>query len=213
VLLTVALGASLSAHRRDEYLQAARIGIAPEHVALEFDLTPGIAVADDVINAIDRNRDGAFSPEEQRAYVEPMLDRLSLTLDVAAEPLHLDIVRVSFPDAASMRQGDGTIAIQAAAAISRPAAGQHRLLFRNRNEEAKNIYLANALVPDDDSVSVTGQDRDGTQSELAIEFAVKDEAAASGRKWLWIGTALMGVCVGSRLARNPRRDEKLTERR
>ena len=51
----------LSAHRRDELLQAARIGIAADRVELELSLTPGIAVADDVIGTIDRDRDGVFS--------------------------------------------------------------------------------------------------------------------------------------------------------
>jgi hypothetical protein len=31
-------------------------------------LTPGIAVADEVIGAIDRDRDGVLSAEEQRAH-------------------------------------------------------------------------------------------------------------------------------------------------
>ena len=41
--LTIAGGAGVSAHRRDEYLQAARLAIDPGRVQLELDLTPGIA--------------------------------------------------------------------------------------------------------------------------------------------------------------------------
>ena len=58
----------MSAHRRDEYLQAARLAIDPGGVQLELDLTPGIALAEAIIADIDRNRDGSLSDDEQRAY-------------------------------------------------------------------------------------------------------------------------------------------------
>jgi hypothetical protein len=58
--------AEVSAHRRDEYLQAARLAIDPGGVQLELDLTPGIALAEAIIADIDRNRDGALSQDEQR---------------------------------------------------------------------------------------------------------------------------------------------------
>ncbi len=62
--------AEVSAHRRDEYLQAARLAIDPGGVQLELDLTPGIALAEAIIADIDRNRDGALSQDEQRDYAE-----------------------------------------------------------------------------------------------------------------------------------------------
>jgi hypothetical protein len=43
--IVLAAGAGLSAHRHDEYLQAARIAIDPDGVRLELSLTPGIAVS------------------------------------------------------------------------------------------------------------------------------------------------------------------------
>src|SRR5258707_6047731 len=52
----IALGSRASAHRRDEYLQAARIAVEPGRVDLELDLTPGITVADTMIGDIDRDR-------------------------------------------------------------------------------------------------------------------------------------------------------------
>ena len=57
---------SLSAHRMDEYLQAARIAIDPDRVEIELDLTPGIALAESILADIDRNHDGLLSAEEQR---------------------------------------------------------------------------------------------------------------------------------------------------
>ena len=54
MMFTTVAVIDVSAHRRDELLQAARIGIAADRIELELSLTPCIAVADDVIGAIDR---------------------------------------------------------------------------------------------------------------------------------------------------------------
>ena len=67
-LAVVIVGTAASAHRRDEFLQAARLGVEPDRVELELDLTPGIAVADATIADIDRDRDGVLSAEERGAY-------------------------------------------------------------------------------------------------------------------------------------------------
>src|SRR5580765_8182089 len=53
----VTLGTAASAHRRDEYLQAARLAVEPGRVDLELDLTPGIEVAEAIIADIDGDRD------------------------------------------------------------------------------------------------------------------------------------------------------------
>ena len=71
----------MSAHRRDEYLQAARLAIDPDRVQLELDLTPGIALAEAIIADIDRNRDGSLSQDEQRAYGSLVLSALTLEVD------------------------------------------------------------------------------------------------------------------------------------
>jgi hypothetical protein len=44
--LIAGTASTASAHRRDEYLQAARIAVGPDRVRIELDLTPGMAVAD-----------------------------------------------------------------------------------------------------------------------------------------------------------------------
>ena len=75
VTAVIAGAPSVSAHRRDEYLQAARLAIDPGGVQLELDLTPGIALAETIIADIDRNRDGALSADEQRAYGDAGAER------------------------------------------------------------------------------------------------------------------------------------------
>src|SRR4029077_12878461 len=83
VALTMAIagGAGVSAHRADEYLQAARLAIAPGRVQLELDMTPGIALAEASLADIDRDRDGSLSVEEQRAYARLVLGALDLEID------------------------------------------------------------------------------------------------------------------------------------
>src|SRR5262245_660547 len=111
-LIALLATADLSAHRRDEYLQAARLAIAPARVELQLDLTPGIAVADAVIAEIDRNGDGVWSAEERQAYVERVVGGIGL--DVDGQALHAQVTSATFPDAGAdaFRRGEGTIQLQ-----------------------------------------------------------------------------------------------------
>jgi len=164
-------GAELSAHRLDEYLQAARLAIDPGRVQIELDLTPGVAVAEAIFADIDRDRDGSMSAEEQRAYGSVVLSALELEVD--ERPLRVQLSTFSFPDAGAMRRGEGTIRIQSAATLPRLSVGPHQLLFRNSHDPDRSVYLANALVPESDQVVVTSQRRDSDQSELIIDYVVR----------------------------------------
>jgi hypothetical protein len=181
----IACGARGSAHRLDEFLQAARIAIAPDRVQLEIDLTPGISVADSVIAAIDGDRNGVLSRDEQQGYAGRVLTALTLSIDDST-PLAIQLASASVPDPAALRSGDAAIIIRAEAAVSPLPAGLHRLLFRNRHASANSVYLANALVPDSDQVAVTDQQRDGDQRELTIGFVVTGAATGFSRYWPWI---------------------------
>jgi hypothetical protein len=185
--MVAALTAAVSAHRLDEYLQAARIAIEPNGVQLELNLTPGITVADSIVLEIDSDRNGVLSSEEQRAYAQQVLSATALRIDTA--PRHLDLVASNFPSVAAMRLGDTAITIRSRVVVPFLAAGPHRLFFRNENVSANSVYLANALVPESDRVAVTRQERDGDQRELTIDFVIRGTPAASSRRWAWIGLA------------------------
>lgn len=174
--------AEVSAHRRDEYLQAARIGIDPQAARIELDLTPGIALAEAIFAEIDRNRDGTLSPDEQRAYAALVVS--ALTLEVDGTPVRAQLGAASFPEADAMRRGEGTIRLQSAAALPGLRTGSHQLLFRNRHHPDRGVYLANALVPDSDEVAVTAQRRDGHQTELTIDYVLRTAPATSTPPWL-----------------------------
>ena len=78
-----------SAHRRDEYLQAARIAIEPTRVDIELDLTPGIALAPSVLGEIDRDHDGNVATAEANAYAARVLGEIRLEVDGRPMPLEL----------------------------------------------------------------------------------------------------------------------------
>jgi hypothetical protein len=162
--------AGASAHRLDEYLQAARIALEPEGVVVQLDLTPGVAVAGPVVGAIDSDGSGSLSPDEQRAYASQVLRGLQVTL--GGEPLSLRLTSFTFPDPPSLRRGEGTIRLEARAAVPALAPGPHRVSFRNGHQARRSAYLANALLPVSARVTVTGQRRSRDQSELTIDYTV-----------------------------------------
>lgn len=187
--LVLVLGSVLSAHRRDELLQAARIAVAPEQVDVELDVTPGIDVADGVIHGIDRDSDGALSADETQAYVHRVSSALTLALD--GRPIRLESIASTFPELDAIRRGEGTIRVRAHARLPRLSEGAHRLWFRNDRDREVSVYLANALVPESSRIAITGQRRDGAQSELTIDFEMRSAARASLPMWLL--TAIVGV--------------------
>ena len=193
--------AEVSAHRRDEYLQAARLAIDPGCVQLELDLTPGIALAEAIIAGIDRNRDGALSEDEQREYAGSVVS--ALTLEVDGTPVLAQLSAVDFPDVAAMRQGEGIIRLQSTATLPRLSKGAHQLLFRNGHQPDRSVYLANALVPASNTVAVMAQVRDTYQTELRIDYVLRAGPATSTDAWLLgVIAAAMAVVLWIRRSRS-----------
>ena len=168
--MTVVAGKDVSAHRSDDYLQAARIGLEPDRVLITLDLTPGIAVAGSFMAALDHDGDGALSTEEQRGYAERVLSVLEVEID--ERTIRPRLASWSFPEAAAFRRGEGTIRLEIQATLPGVSAGSHRLFFRNAHLADQSAYLANALVPESARVTVTAQRRNRDQSELTIEYTV-----------------------------------------
>jgi hypothetical protein len=184
--LTASLAASTGVlgHRLDEYLQAARIDLRPDGVAIDLDLTAGIAVAESIIVMIDRDGDGSISSDEQRAYAGDVMRALEIKLD--GESLPLGLVSSNFPELSAFRRGEGTIRLRISAAHPRLSTGAHQLFFRNAHLGRQSVYLANALVPESTRVSVAGQRRDGDQRELTIDYSVRAESTGSAPAWLLV---------------------------
>jgi len=182
VALIVAAGAGVSGHRLDEYLQAARISLAPDRVQIELDLTPGIALAESIGREIDRDGSGAISPDEAAAYAEAVRHALRLAID--GTPIAPELVDSRFPMPEAMRAGEGMIRLHFAAPLPRLGAGAHELRYRNAHHPDIGVYLANALVPESSRVLITGQERDVDQRDLTIAYVLQPEPALGARLWL-----------------------------
>jgi hypothetical protein len=206
-LLVVALlaTADLSAHRRDEYLQAARIAIAPGRVELQLDLTPGIAVANSIVADIDRDGDGVFSGKETAAYVERVVSGIGLDVDGRALQAH--VMSANFPPAAdAFKNGEGVIQLELEATLPTLTAGAHHLTYRNAHRRDIGVYLANALLPDTDRVAINAQLRDPEQRELTIDYDLRE--ASSRRGWLLASFGIGGVLAAFLLRRLERRVQR-----
>ena len=191
--LTLVVGTDAWAHRTEDYLQAARIAVEPDRVLITLDLTPGLDVAESFVAALDRDRDGSVSVEEERSYAGQVVSALEVEVD--DRPLQRPELSWSFPELSAFRRGEGTIRLRVQAAFPRVSAGSHRLLFRNAHLAGHSAYLANALVPESALVAVTGQRRHGDQSELTIEYTVGAHSTDATLAWVLGGlaTALLMV--------------------
>jgi hypothetical protein len=189
--LMIAAGAArVSAHRLDEYLQAALVAIDPGRVQVELDLTPGVAVAGRVLSEIDRDRDGSVSADEAQAYTTRVLG--GIALDVDGIPLAARAVDYAFPSTDSIRKGEGTIRIHLAAVLPHLTPGAHRLTYRNGARIGPAVYLANALVPATDRVAIENQRRDADQRALEVDYLLGDETAGVGWR---TGLGAVGMLV------------------
>jgi hypothetical protein len=204
--ILIGLSAGPSAHRRDEFLQAARLGIEPGTVQLQLDLTPGIALADAIVGDIDRDGDGAFSSAEQRAYADQVMRGIELALD--GQPAGLQLANAGFPSTDAMRRGEGIIAIQATAALPPVPAGAHRLTFRNNHHPSGAAYLANALAPENSRISVTGQLRDTEQRAVSIDYLLRPAPQAMPLSPGWVPGGLALAIAASLLLLKPLRSSK-----
>ena len=169
-VLGVLLGASIEAHRLDEYLQAARVDLDLTRVEVRLALTPGVDVADAIVREIDVDRDGVLSQREQTAYVSCVLGDVHVDVDGRGVQLHS--TSAQFPAATDLRGGEGTITIRADAGIPPLRPGAHRVSVRNAYHAEIGAYLSNALVPQTRQIAVKAQQRNADQSELAIDYVV-----------------------------------------
>jgi hypothetical protein len=204
--LVVVAGRSTSAHRLDEYLQAARLSIDPGQVQITLDLTPGTAVAERVLAEIDLDRNTSISPSETQTYAARLLSAVTLELD--GEPLHVKLVSCDLPAIDVWLKGEGTMRIHAVAPAPYGSDGIHELQYRNGHRQDISVYLANALVPASPRVTVNAQRRDTDQRRLIIDYTVRPDAAtriSTGTIVGVTGTLLWLTTVSCRRSRSRNR--------
>jgi hypothetical protein len=200
LMILIISATTLSAHRRDELLQAARIAVAADRIALEISLTPGTAVADEVIGAIDRDRNGALSAEEQRDYAALVMAATELRIDGAAVNMVVDTA--SYPPLDALREGDRSIELRSAMTLPQLSSGRHEIAFTNGYRGDISVYLANALKPDSERIVIASQHRDPAQRTLAIDFTIDGNRFAALPAWLFGSGAAVWLTLRRRLLRS-----------
>ena len=165
------LASEAQAHRLDEYLQATRISVATDRIDVSIDLTPGVAVADQVLARIDRDNDGRISEAEGAAYARRVLKDIQIRLD--GKVLAARLVGTSVPTLSEIRGGLGVIRIKTTASVRLIGPGQHTFSLFNAHLPAISVYLVNALVPKDSAIKLGNQTRDEPQKAYRLEFEVK----------------------------------------
>jgi hypothetical protein len=189
LVFLLASAGEVSAHRLDEYLQAARVALDRDRVTLEIDLTPGMSIASALNAVVDRDRDSAISPEEAEAYGRAVLADVVLEVDGRHVPMTLTRVDVPSPD--EMRSGLGTIQVRALGQV-RVAAGRRHLRFRNNHHPDAAVYLVNALLPEHDDVDVVNQIRDRRQREVRVEYHI---GPYWPRQAAWVGFVAAAAAI------------------
>jgi hypothetical protein len=175
--LVLAISTGANAHRLDEYLQAARVAVASADIVVHLDLTPGASVAAEIIAALDGDGDGLISPLEAEAYGRAVLADVSASLD--GGPLGLTLTRVEVPTEGEMRDGVGTIRIEAAGAPGAERPGPHQFELRNSHRPGSSVYLANALAPQDADIRIVRQQRDVRQQRFTLDYDVRPSKSAA----------------------------------
>jgi hypothetical protein len=165
----LALPSAVFAHRLDEYLQATLVSIEPGGVRVQIILTPGVAVAEQVLGLIDRDRDGVISTNEAAAYAE--LLKRDLTLRVDRRDMELKLTASEFPAPGELRAGWGIVQMEFFGKTSSLAAGAHKIMLENRHLRAASVYLFNAAQPKSGAVQIISQKRNDNQSVGEIEFS------------------------------------------
>lgn len=170
-LLLLALPSAVFAHQLDEYLQATLLSVEPSEIRLQINLTPGVAVAEQVLALIDHDHDGVISTNEAAAYGELLKRDLVVRLD--QRKLDLKLTASNFPALAELRTGWEIIQMEFSATPSPLAPGSHRISFKNRHLRNISVYLCNAAQPKSRLVKITRQQRNKNQSDSEIDFTLE----------------------------------------
>ena len=167
LLALLAFPSAVFAHRLDEYLQATLVAIEPSGVRLQINLTPGVAVAEQVLALIDRDHDGVISKNEAAAYAELLKRDLTLRLDGRKLELKLTASEFSrLPNSAPAWESFRWNSPRSPAR-SRPV----RTSSPSRTGIYHvSVYLINAAQPRSATVQITRQKRNENQSTGEIEF-------------------------------------------
>ena len=164
------------AHPLDVYLQATYITLAPANVVVEFDLSPGVLVAAQVLPQLDTNGDQQISDAEGQAYVDEVLRNVELQLDGKA--LTLAVTEIDMPDYLTIQSGYGTIRVFTVSNLMDNMTGTHNIYYKNNYAPTGSAYQVNAFVDKGATITLGKQNRDQIQQSMTMDFSMGDAAPA-----------------------------------
>ena len=88
-----------------------------------------------------------------------------------------------------MRDGIGTIRIEAFGRIPAKVGGRE-IVLHNQHRPAQSVYLANALLPESDAVTIRRQERNANQQLFRLDYEVAQQGTG-GAVWLLAAAALL----------------------
>jgi len=158
------------AHPLDEFVQMTYITVESAEIVIELYVTPGVLIAPDVLSELDADGDGVITDEEAHAYIAPMIEALSLSVD--GEPITLELISIEMPAYLNIQTGYGEIVITTAATLPADVSGTHSLTFTNANAPAGVRYQVNAFVTSESNVTIGEQRRSADQQSVSLDFAI-----------------------------------------
>jgi hypothetical protein len=141
VAAIIGLASPALAHRLDEYLQATVTTVDRHEINLRLSLTPGVAVAPEVLASIDADGNGGISADEERHYADLVDRAISLRIDGLNVPLKR--TSLAFPSTEQLRSGVGDIVLTFTAPL--PSGSRHSVELENTHQRAIAVYLVNHL--------------------------------------------------------------------
>jgi hypothetical protein len=148
-----------------------------------------MSVAEAVIKDIDRDGSGSITDVEARTYALAVLRTMRLEVDRI--PLQVELIDVTVPELAAIRNGEGAIRLELGARLPAVAAGAHQIFFLNAHRTDIGVYLANALAPASPRIAVAAQRRDVAQREITIDYALTASPVTGARTLLPLGALVV----------------------
>lgn len=161
--LVLALAPSLAHAHPSHYGQLARVTIGVEVIAVELDLSPGLAVSDDISRLLDGDGDGVVAADECSAYARRVAAELSLEIDGVALPL--EPVKSRCPGVEALSTGEAGLKLWFEA---RPTAtaGSRRVSLQNRHRPVESACSAQAFAGP--GVVLSGITRDDARGGISL---------------------------------------------
>ena len=115
----------------------------------------------------------------------------------------LTLTRVEVPPAGEMRAAWAPFASSAGLSVADGFFGPHRFELRNLHRPDRSVYLANALMPDDEESRILRQHRDVRQQTYRLDYEVRP---SNGAAWVWLLAGATALMVHARWRTRPRLD-------